>query len=337
MATTQINYAEQLGSLIKRHLLVFINNRMRVFYTMMVPFIIFVVYILFLRDLELMTVGPVLTEYGLSADDAKLMSYVHTLIDSWMLSGIIAMSTITVSLQINNITVSDKENGINRDFASSPVSSTMLILSYFLSNFVITFAVCFIFLLACFIFLACMGELIITFTSLMAVCGVLIFTTVNSVLFTVFVCSFISRDSTMASIITIFSTAIGFLIGAYMPLFMMPKAVQYLCGFVPGTYCCALFRFAFMSDGIAEMTEYLSGVIPEGASGIMAELTGNFGYNLNFFGIVVTPPYQALVIAVFTLIFIVLNVVFGKKLTAVIGGMTKKIFAKKKNKGSRAE
>ena len=323
-AKTKTNYLEQLFSLTKRHLLVFINSRMRVFFTLMVPFIIFIIYIFFLRDLELMTIEPVLEEFSLSMSDPKLQKYVYTLIDSWMLSGIVAMCTITVSFQINTITVSDKENGINRDFASSPLSSNMLIFSYFLANFIITFVVCMIFLVACFIYLAALGELIMTFTSIVTVIGVLIFATVTGVLFTVFICSFISRDSTMASVITIFSTAIGFLIGAYMPLFMMPDAVQYVCGFIPGTYSCALFRYAFMSDGINAMAEYV------GNPALMEELTGSFGYNLNFFGNVVTPAYQVLALTLFTVLLLVLNIVFGKKLTAVIGGMSKKIFNKKK-------
>ncbi len=329
-AKIKTNYLEQLGSLTKRHLLVFINSRMRVFFTLMVPFIIFVIYIFFLRDLELMTIDPVLAEYGLSMEDEQLKHYVYTLIDSWMLSGIVAMCTITVSLQINNITVSDKENGINRDFASSPVSSNVLIFSYFLANFIITFVVCLVFLVACFIYLAVLGELIMTFTSIITMLGVLIFATINGVLFTVFICSFISRDSTMASIITIFSTAIGFLIGAYMPLFMMPEAVQYVCGFVPGTYSCALFRYAFMGDAINEMTEYVVSVDPANGQAIMAQLTDSFGYNLNFFGHIVTPGYQALALVLFTLLLLVLNIVFGKKLTAVVGGMAKKVFGKKK-------
>ena len=329
-AKIKTNYLEQLGSLTKRHLLVFINSRMRVFFTLMVPFIIFVIYIFFLRDLELMTIDPVLAEYGLSMEDEQLKHYVYTLIDSWMLSGIVAMCTITVSLQINNITVSDKENGINRDFASSPVSSNVLIFSYFLANFIITFVVCLVFLVACFIYLAVLGELIMTFTSIITMLGVLIFATINGVLFTVFICSFISRDSTMASIITIFSTAIGFLIGAYMPLFMMPEAVQYVCGFVPGTYSCALFRYAFMGDAINEMTEYVISVDAANGQAIMAQLTDSFGYNLNFFGYIVTPGYQALALVLFTILLLVLNILVGRKLTAVVGGMAKKVFGRKK-------
>ena len=322
-AKTKTNYIEQLASLTRRHLLVFINSRMRVFFTLMVPFIIFVIYIFFLRDLELMAIEPVLAQYGMDASDPGLVKYVYTLVDSWMLSGIVAMCTITVSLQINNITVSDKENGINRDFASSPVSSNVLILSYFLANFIITLVVCLVFLIVCFIYLAAIGELIMTFSSVFAILGVLVYASINSVLFTVFICSFISRDSTMGSVITIFSTAIGFLIGAYMPLFMMPEAVQYVCGFVPGTYACALFRYAFMSDTINAMAAYVNN------AELMAELTGSFGYNLNFFGYIVTPGYQALALTIFTVLLAALNIVFGKYLTAVTGGMSIKIFSKK--------
>ena len=159
-AKTKTNYLEQLASLTRRHLLVFINSRMRVFFTLMVPFIIFVIYIFFLRDLELMAIEPVLAQYGMDASDPGLVKYVYTLVDSWMLSGIVAMCTITVSLQINNITVSDKENGINRDFASSPVSSNVLILSYFLANFIITLVVCLVFLIVCFIYLAAIPAML---------------------------------------------------------------------------------------------------------------------------------------------------------------------------------
>ncbi|MBD5632079.1 MAG: hypothetical protein HDP34_02460, partial [Clostridia bacterium] len=126
MTKTQVT--KQCGlffQLVKRHLLVFFRNKIRMFFTLMVPFIIFVIYILFLRDLELNSVSSVLAsseeEIKALASDAVFMKKVETLVDSWMLSGIIAISTITVSLQTNTIIVSDRENGINRDFASSPI------------------------------------------------------------------------------------------------------------------------------------------------------------------------------------------------------------------------
>ena len=56
----------------------------------------------------------------------------------------------------------------------------------------------------------------------------------------------------MASLVAVFSTAVGFLIGAYMPLGMLPTWVQTVCAFIPGTYSCALLRYSFMATPIEE-------------------------------------------------------------------------------------
>ncbi len=342
MQRVKQNYFEQLGKLTKRHLLVFFNNRMRVFFTLMVPFIVFVIYIFFLRNLELLTVKDVFSDSTIDelknfdpAGNTQVNKYVGAILDSWMLSGIMAFSTLTVSLQTNNIIVADKENGINRDFASSPVSNTVLILSYFIYSFVVTLIVSFIFLIVCFVYLACLGEFWLNFVDVLTILGVLLYSTVNSVLFTVFICSFVSKDMTMVSILTVFSSAIGFLIGAYMPFYMMPAAVQNVCCFIPGTYCCSLFRYSFLATPIAEASNYIVGLDPVNGQLIIEGLTGNFGYNLEFFGMSLTPEIQAAIIALFTVLLIALNLITGKKLTSVIGGVGKKIAKAAKTDGGK--
>ena len=242
-----------------------------------------------------------------------------------MLSGIMAFSTLTISLQTNNIIVADKENGINRDFASSPVSNTVLIISYFLFSFIVTLIVSLIFLIVCFIYLACLAEFWLSFVDVITILGVLLYSTINSVLFTIFICSFVSKDMTMVSILTVFSSAIGFLIGAYMPFYMMPSAVQNVCCFIPGTYCCSLFRYSFLAAPITEASNYIIGLDPQNGQAIIEGLTGNFGYNLEFFGMSLTPEIQSGIIAGFTVLLLVLNLITGKKLTSVIGEMGKKI------------
>lgn len=342
MQRVKQNYFEQLGKLTKRHLLVFFNNRMRVFFTLMVPFIVFVIYIFFLRNLELLTVKDVFSDSTIDelknfdpAGNTQVNKYVGAILDSWMLSGIMAFSTLTVSLQTNNIIVADKENGINRDFASSPVSNTVLIISYFIYSFVVTLIVSFIFLIVCFVYLACLGEFWLNFVDVLTILGVLLYSTVNSVLFTVFICSFVSKDMTMVSILTVFSSAIGFLIGAYMPFYMMPAAVQNVCCFIPGTYCCSLFRYSFLATPIAEASNYIVGLDPVNGQLIIEGLTGNFGYNLEFFGMSLTPEIQAAIIALFTVLLIALNLITGKKLTSVIGGVGKKIAKAAKTDGEK--
>lgn len=334
MAEKKSRNADIFFQLTRRHLLVFFKNKVRVLYTLLVPVIIFAVYIFFLRGLELNMVGDFLPEYGLPGDDAQLMRYIGALVDSWMLSGITAISIITVSLQTNNVFVQDKENGVNRDFASSPIHRNILIGSYFLFNFIVTVIICFIFLLVCALYLVCMGEFLLTFANVMTIFAVLLYTTVAATLMTVFISSFVKKEATMASIVAIFSTAIGFLIGAYMPFGMLPKTMRWVenfCMFIPGTHGCALLRYAFMDTPLNVLKTYASSIIgPDKVSDLIADLSSDFGYDLNFFGVSVGPQWQALANAVFILLFLALNIGLGKRIAEVLGiGKKKK---KKKEK-----
>ena len=291
-------------------------------YTLLVPVIIFVVYLLFLRGLELSMVQNTLSDpsWGLSAEiinDVQLHKYIETLVDSWMLSGIIGLSTVTVALQTNTVFVEDKGSGVNRDFASSPIHRNILIASYFLYNFIVSVLICLVFLVVCFAYLAIVGEFVLSFWSVLTVLVVMFFATVASTLMTVFICSFVKTEGTMMSIVAVFSTAIGFLIGAYMPLGMMPVWVQGICEFIPGTYACSLLRYAFMETPLSQLMTYAESIGI--SSEMISELSGNFGYSLNFFGAVVSPQWQAVALAVFILLFLGLNIGVGKKLSEVLG------------------
>lgn len=328
-ATKKTRYADVFFQLTRRHLLVFFKNKIRVLYTLLVPVIIFAVYVLFLRDMELLTVENTLLKMGIEADET-LYKHICTLVDSWMLSGITALSTITVALQTNCVFVEDKQNGVNRDFASSPIHRNILIGSYFLFNFLVTVAICLVFLLICALYLGLMGEFVLTFANVMTILAVLLFTTAVSTLMTIFICTFVKTEATMASIVAVFSTAMGFLIGAYMPLGMLPNWVQNFCAFIPGTYSCALLRYSFMETPLNLLSDYILNVMQlEGGAEFIAELSGGFGYQLNFFGLSVNPQYQSLALSVFLILFLALNIISGKKLADVLGGAKKKIKRKK--------
>lgn len=342
---TENKVKQQFGlffQLVKRHLLVFFRNKIRMFFTLMVPFIIFVIYILFLRDLELNSVSSVLAQMSEKysdaeikqlADNAVFMKKVETLVDSWMLSGIIAISTITVSLQTNTMIVSDRETGVNKDFASSPISGRLLIGSYFVFNLIVTVLICFLFMLVCYIYLACMNEFCLTFVDFLAMTGILAFSSIVSVLLTIVICSFVSRDATMASITTIFSTAIGFLIGAYMPMAMLPDFARNLCVFIPGTFSCSLLRYSFMATPLADLTAYTNEVLQIAHGGeLINELSVSFGYNVEFFGMSLQPWAQAVGQVIFIAVLIVMNVLSGKNIIKIVGVMGKKLKPNKKVK-----
>ena len=302
--------------LTKRHFLVFFKNKVRVFYTTMVPLIIIAVYIVFLRSLELGTVENILLENNIKIEDNnQLWKMIEAVVDSWMLSGILVLSTITISIQTNNIIINDKENGVNRDFASSPISRKFLIGSYFVFNFIVTLLICFIVLIICFLYLAFMNEFYLTFTDVVMIVAILILSTITSTLMTIFICSFIKKESTLGSIIAVFSAVAGFLIGAYMPLSMFPSVLRNVCCFVPGTYSVGLMRFAFMNTGLEQLQSMLTTLNVDPS--LFDALTENFGFSLEVFDYPLEVGYQAIVNIVCVLILAIMNIFSAKYLAKV--------------------
>lgn len=306
-------------ALTRRHFLVFFKNKIRVFYTLMVPLILFAVYVLFLRGLELSAVENTLLNLGIRPDPF-LEEKLRGIVDAWMLSGIVALSTISVSIQTNNIIVNDKQSGVNRDLVSSPVPKSCLIGSYFAFNFIVTWIICFVVLLVCLGYLGVIGEFSMTLADVLCAVGMLSYATVSATLTTVFVCSFISSEATMASVVAVFSAAAGFLIGAYMPISLLPEWAQNLCAFFPGTYACSLFRYAFLSTPLQEISEYILQVLqPENGAQMIAELTGEFGFSLRWFQIELSPGVQAIVLGGTDVALIGLNLLFSGKIASVSG------------------
>lgn len=304
-----------LITLTKRHFLVFFKNWVTVIFTMMVPIIILAVYILFLRDLELSSIRTALDgiEGLVGASRVKFETQVSAIVDSWMISGVLAVSCVTVSLNTCYILVRDKESGINRDFISSPIPQKTIMFSYFFFNMFVTFLINLLVLFICLIYLVAYGALMISPLDFFAIIGVLLLSTLNASLLTFFICSFINKDSVLSSIVAIASAAIGFLIGAYLPPNMLPDGVNALTTFFPGTYSAGLLRNYFMSTPIEKLISqpYVQAI--EGLPEKIHELQDGFTLNISFYDYQVTPGLMAVVILVFSAIFLVLNLIFTSK------------------------
>lgn len=323
-----------LMMLTKRHLKMIFANHIRMMYTLMVPIVILVVYILFLRDMEIMAVENALYGEGIQTMDEGLMGQVRSIIDGWMMAGLLAISIITISLQTNSLIVEDKEHGINRDFVASPINKNVLIASYFLYNFIVTSILSLIIFVICMITIGAYGEFMVSFVDFFSIFGIMLFSVLLSTLITTFVCLFINTEGVLASIIAVFSAGAGFLMGAYMPIAMLPKGIQYLCAVFPLTYPCALTRFAFLSTPFKRLGEYLAAnpqLVPEGHSveEILSLVETSFGYRIDFFGASnIGPDLSFVVTLVFMVLFLSLNIIFAGRLAK----LERKTMIKPKNK-----
>jgi len=212
-------------------------------FSVLAPIIVLLIYILFLGDLQVESISGMLGEYGLEGVLQK--SDIQALINNWMIAGVMGVSCVTVAINANIVMVRDKMNGSINDILASPVKRWVIYASYIISCFLITFCICLIVLLLSIVYLAATGGLMLSFVDFLSIFGSTILSTLSSAFLATLICSFTKSTGTLAALNGIFGTAMGFLIGAYLPFSMMPKFMQYMACFIPGTYSAGLFRNFF--------------------------------------------------------------------------------------------
>mgnify|MGYP003310371375 CR=1 FL=1 len=300
-------------TLTRRHFKVFFKNKIGVFFALLVPMITLIIYIIFLRQLQTTAIDNNISIIGEDiAAIPGVKTQAHLIADAWMLSGIIAMSCISVSLNTCTIMINDRIAGVTKDFVSSPISRRSITTSYFLFNVFATFLINFCVLLVAFIYLGCVGGFHIAPLHAIALIPILFLSVLSASLITCFVASFISSYNVYNSTSVIISSAAGFLIGAYMPISMLPESAQRIPLFFPGTYSAGLLRTFFIQDYLANFKSFLlkNGITADRILEVERSLSKTISLNIDFFGHPVTPGYMVLAILVFVVLFMILDLLF---------------------------
>ena len=157
----------------------------------------------------------------------------------------------------------------------SPIKRHIVGLSYLTSVFAVSLCICFAVLIVAFVYLALTGWYL-SAKDVFGIVGLTALSALFAALLSVIICSFISTQGAHGAFTGIMSAAIGFLVGAYMPLSMFPKAVRFGALLLPGTYSAGAFRNLFMRGALEE----ISSLSVQAAEG----LREGFSMNLDFFG-----------------------------------------------------
>lgn len=276
-----------LGMLIKRSLNIFLKDKMSVFFSLLAPLIVLAVYVLFLADIQ---VDAVKSNFENVPIDDKL---IKNFVDSWMLAGVISVACITVSFSAQNIMIADKERGVLADILSSPIPRGLIGVAYLISNIIISLCLCYIVLAISFVYMAISGWTL-SVSDVALLLALTLVSVVSAGTLSTLICFAVKTNAQHGAFVGITSAVIGFLIGAYMPLSMFPKAVQYITLFVPGTYSAALFRNLFM-DGALEKIADIAPIADN-------ELRKAFSMELDFFGTTIGANIQLAIFIAFTVL-----------------------------------
>lgn len=280
-----------LQNLIRRNLWVFFRDRSAVFFSFLSVIIIIGLYALFLADTQVQSLKSMVGD----ADDIRF------LVDSWIMGGLLAVNTVTVSLGALAVMVRDQETKALRDFMTAPIRRTTIVLSYIISAFVIGAIITVVGLFVMELYITISGGQWLSAAALFKTLGVLMLCVINSTAMLFFVTSFVRSTSAFSTVSTITGTMIGFLAGIYVPIGVLPQGVQYVIEIFPTSHGAVLLRQLFMEAPLARVFE-------NAPAEVLAEYNEIFGVEFYVRGEPLSNQLMILYLSAVTVVFILLSI-----------------------------
>lgn len=298
--------------LTKREFKIFFKDKASLFFCFMAPVTFLLLYLLFLREVCLNSISGIVGDYidieasGISIKEFS--SLFAGFIDSWMFSGVLALSSICVGLTANNILVSDREKGISKDILTTPTNNGLVTTSYYLFNFFINLFISLIIFLIVLIFSSSIGENYFNTNDIFGILGVLAFSSLlNTFIFTFFA-RFFKSAASYGTFTAVMNACMGFLIGAYLPTSIMPNYLQNFCDLFPGTHIANLYRIFFTRGSLDNITKVLENSNVENSNDIINQLKFYFNCDSTIFNTKVDTYLIVLVVIIFIILFLLLNI-----------------------------
>ena len=221
-------------SLIKRNLKLFFRDRISVFFSLLAVFIIIGLYVVFLGNMMVDNLRDLL------AENARFI------INSWVMAGILSVTSITTTMGAFGIMVEDRTKKISKDFSSAPIKRTQLTGGYIVSSFIIGVIMSIAALFVAEIYILANGGKLLELVPLLKLFAVMLLSVFASSSMVFFIVSFFRSLNAFGTASTIIGTLIGFLTGIYIPIGSLPSAVQTVIKVFPISHAGALFRQIMM-------------------------------------------------------------------------------------------
>ncbi len=219
-------------NLVKRNLLIYFRDRSTVFFSMLSVIITFGMYIFFLGDLYTSSLSG--------------MNGTRFLMDSWIMAGILGVTSITTTLGAYGNMIDDEIRSKTKDFYSAPLKRSVIAGGYILSSFFIGFIMTLLALVCAEVYIVLGGGEILPIITIIKLIGFSLISVLSSSSFILLIVSFIETPSAFSVASTIIGTIIGFLCGIYIPIGSLPEGVQWIIKFFPPAHSASLFRNLMM-------------------------------------------------------------------------------------------
>lgn len=284
--------------LIKRNLLVYFKDRATVIFSMLTPIIILVLNILFLKD----SFASGIASAAGPLKDLLGANVIDTLANELLLSGILGSALMTVSYNSLVTIVRDRENKVDYNILSTPLRRFDIVFSYFTASAVSAFLISFVILNFGLVLLSAINSFSIGFTGVLRLYGITLLGSLSGTALMMVIVIFFKSTAASGAFLGILSAAVGFVIGAYLPLSQFSSQIGSLCNLFPGTGVTALLRNFLLGPTLDKINRTLAGI----DNGAFSEaIRDTFGFSMNFGKKVFTTAqtcYYIIVVLVFSIV-----------------------------------
>ncbi|MFO7968573.1 MAG: ABC transporter permease [Bacillota bacterium] len=232
-----------LFSLVIRNLKKYLRDKAAVFFSFLSVIIILLLYILFLGKMQIDNLTSLLGD----------IDGLGWLVSSWIMAGIVMVSTVTVPLGAIGGLIDDRNDQILDDFYVSPISRNKLALSYLISAWVIGFILVFINLIIGQIYVVSQGGEFLGFFDFLKIIGLIFLSIMTFSSFFFYLSIFIKTRNAYGTLSTIVGTFIGFLGGIYIPIGVLSTPVQTVMNILPTAHAVTIVRRVYMNEAVNEV------------------------------------------------------------------------------------
>ena len=247
---------KQFWGLTRRNLLVYFRDFQAVLFSMLTSIIVFVLFVLFLRQTYVETITDQLGLPRPLVQDGDIQMFTYGL----LLSGLMGSSVITVSYHTLTTVVHDREKRIDYDVSATPIRRWQIILSYFAASVISAIIMTCGILTAGLLFVRAKGSLYLSAAHVLRLYGITVLAALSAASLFMLVVLFFKSTSASGAFFGILSAAAGFVIGAFMPISQFSRTVQSVCGIFPGTGVTSLYRTTLLRPLLEHMDEGIGGV-----------------------------------------------------------------------------
>ncbi len=230
-----------LTQLVSRNLKLYLRDRAAVFFSFLSVIIIILLYVLFLGAMQTDSL----------AENFGDIEGIDWLVSSWIMAGILTVSTVTVPLMAIGRLIHDRDQLIIMDFYTSPIDRRVLALSYLVSSWVISFVM----ILFNFIigqgYVVMNGGEVLGFIPTLQILSLVLLSIIVFSSFFFYIALYMKTVNAFSILSTLVGTLVGFFGGIYIPIGVLGDNVQTVMNLLPTAHSVTLMRNIYMKEPLA--------------------------------------------------------------------------------------